>query len=116
MPDESYQTRYQLIRFRIYLGALEVADQTLDIKLSGKMAEDAIAKARAIALKLSGMILNLYLNEIYLRLLRKISCLLGGMAMGLGSDLGKRKNRWEEEGGGGVMSAGPGCKAIAILA
>ena len=33
--------------------------------------------------------------------------------MGLGSDLGKRKNRWEEEGGGGIMSAGPGCKTIA---
>lgn len=80
------------------------------------MAEDAIAKARAIALKLSGIILNFYLNEIYTRLLRKILCLLGGMALGLGSDLGKRKNRWEEEGGGGVMSAGPGCKAIAILA
>ena len=47
---------YQLIKFRIKPGALAVAGQTIDIKLSGKMAEDAIAKARAIALKLSGMI------------------------------------------------------------
>ena len=37
------------------------------------------------------------------------------MALGLGSDLGKRKNRWEEEGGGGVMSAGPGCEAFSYL-
>jgi hypothetical protein len=37
------------------------------------------------------------------------------MSLGLGSDLGKRKNRWEEEGGGGVMSAGPGCESFHLL-
>ena len=36
------------------------------------------------------------------------------MSLGLGSDLGKRKNRWEEEGGGGVMSAGPGCESLSL--
>ena len=34
------------------------------------------------------------------------------MSLGLGSDLGKRKNRWEEEGGAGVMSTGPGCESL----
>ena len=37
------------------------------------------------------------------------------MSLGLGSDLGKRKNRWEEEGGGGAMSAGAGCEYVAVL-
>jgi hypothetical protein len=36
------------------------------------------------------------------------------MSLGLGSDLGKRKNRWEEEGGGGVMSAGPGRESLSL--
>lgn len=55
------------------------------------MAEEAIAKAKAIALKLSG-----------------------GISSGavLTSDLGKRKNRWEDESKGGIMAAGLGGKTI----
>ena len=39
---------------------------------------------------------------------------LGGISFG--SDLGKRKNRWEDDSGGSVMSAGPGCKRISSIA
>lgn len=36
--------------------------------------------------------------------------ILGGMS--IGSDLGKRKNRWEDDSGGSVTSAGQGRKRI----
>lgn len=39
-----------------------------------------------------------------------ISISTGGIS--IGGDLGKRKNRWEDDSGGGVVTAGLGGKAL----
>lgn len=78
------------------------------------MAEDALARAREIAAKLSGKFTALNNNTfmilpyVYILLLFFLlwTSSTGGLA---GSDLGKRKNRWDDEPGG---SSGPGCKNI----
>lgn len=66
------------------------------------MAEDALARAREIAARLSG---NCAIDsDSNHRMVTVITYLLGGITGG--SDLGKRKNRWEDDSG----ASGPGCK------
>lgn len=57
------------------------------------MSEEALAKAREIAARLAG-ILNLN-TELYIAY--NLQFFTGGI--GGGSDLGKRKNRWEDDDG-----------------
>ena len=53
------------------------------------------------------------LREVSVDSLMCIVIIVGGMALGLSSDLGKRKNRWEEEAGGAV-AGGPGRTAFML--
>jgi hypothetical protein len=76
------------------------------------MAEEALAKAREIAARLSG-ISKTSLSAFMQLSTPSLICdvlqtdLLGGIT----GDLGKRKNRWGEEDQGGGGSA-PGCKSV----
>lgn len=78
------------------------------------MAEEAIAKARAIALKLSGTFAFHYEASPVGRSDEFLIIIVHVGGISIGSDLGKRKNRWEEQSGGGVTTAGPGCQFTSI--
>ena len=40
--------------------------------------------------------------------------LLPSGGISIGGDLGKRKNRWEDDSGGGVVTAGLGCETLLV--
>ena len=74
------------------------------------MAEEAIAKARAIAARLAGIHSRIYIDAWYQS--EYLSVGVSGGGSGGSTELGKRKNRWDDDSGAG--GGHHGCENVDI--